>query len=957
MYDAFISYSQRADGRIAKALRSVIQSIGKPWWKLRDLNVYVDSSSLSANPDLWGTIEQALNETRYLVLLASPEAAASRWVDKEVGWWLEHKSRDTLLIALTDGTLNWSLNANDFIWDGQTPLPPCLKSNFRTEPLWVSLVGYRAAYQKATRRNQDFLDRALSLAATIHGRKKDDLYSDELREQRRNLRWVYSAAAVLFIATIASLAASLVAIQERDTALISQSRFLADRSNQQSNSGDDINGMLVALEGLPDVKERRTRPYVAETEISLLSAFLHQKELQVLDAHAGKVYDVAIHSDTGQLVTAYEDGSARLWDLTSGKLLQALERHRGPVVHAAFRPDGRQVVTASDDGTVRLWTIPSTHPEFKSLEGQGSPIKVAKYSPDGTRVFAGDGNGQLMVWESSTGKSIATLLAHNGAITSIEFDRERQRIITSSEDHTARVWDIGQGTPVLAFSLKGHTEKVESALLSPDDRWIVTASADGRAIVWDAQTGGKQFVLGPIPTFVYRAEFSPDSERVLIVSNDGLGRVWNLKSPDKVAYVLKGHDQLVHFGTFSSDGRFIATISQDGTARLWSAFDGSVAAILHGHLDFVSTIAIDQKTNRIVTGSWDGTVRIWAAQTSKAIVLPGHKDKVYRASYSYDGSTIITASEDGSARLWQTQPLQELGSLVAKDSRITDAEFSRDGKYIVTTHDSRDAVIWDAFSRRKIRTLDGHTDVVLKATFSPDSKYVATASRDQTAKIWDVATGQPIKTLRVGTAIVNSVVFSPDGSKVVTADGSNAAIIWDWRRETEIKRILGNGATVYPLAIDPKGKRFAFSSWSFGRNIIQIRNLDTADLVASLDGHSEFIWSLSFDRTGTKLVSASKDGKAVIWDAINFREIGQLAPHSGWVYSAEFDPEGKNVLTSDAQGNIRIWPVPQTVDQLVEAAKESVPRCLTAKQRREIALLETDPPIWCRSKWPNRAMP
>ena len=194
MYDAFISYSQRADSRIARALRSVVQSIGKPWWKLRSLDVYLDASSLTANPDLWGTIEQALSDSRYLILLASPEAAASHWVDKEVSWWLEHKSRETLLIALTDGSLTWSTSSEDFAWDETTPLPPSLKAKFQVEPLWVALNAYRSAPQNATKRNQDFLDRALNLAATIHGRSCGGLLLQALRPISRACRQATSAS-------------------------------------------------------------------------------------------------------------------------------------------------------------------------------------------------------------------------------------------------------------------------------------------------------------------------------------------------------------------------------------------------------------------------------------------------------------------------------------------------------------------------------------------------------------------------------------------------------------------------------------------------------------------------------------------------------------------------------------------------------------------------------------------
>src|SRR5580704_12356866 len=98
LYDAFVSYSHAKDKPIASALQSTIQTLGKPWYRRRALRVFRDDTSLAATPHLWPTIEQALDQSRYLILLASPEAAASPWVNKEVARWLDHKSTDTLLI-------------------------------------------------------------------------------------------------------------------------------------------------------------------------------------------------------------------------------------------------------------------------------------------------------------------------------------------------------------------------------------------------------------------------------------------------------------------------------------------------------------------------------------------------------------------------------------------------------------------------------------------------------------------------------------------------------------------------------------------------------------------------------------------------------------------------------------------------------------------------------------------
>src|ERR1700693_2642317 len=95
LYDAFISYSHAKDKPIAAALQSAIQKLGKPWYKRRALWLFRDDSSLSATPHLWPTIEQALGQSRYLILLASPEAAASHWVCKEVAYWLDTKSAES----------------------------------------------------------------------------------------------------------------------------------------------------------------------------------------------------------------------------------------------------------------------------------------------------------------------------------------------------------------------------------------------------------------------------------------------------------------------------------------------------------------------------------------------------------------------------------------------------------------------------------------------------------------------------------------------------------------------------------------------------------------------------------------------------------------------------------------------------------------------------------------------
>jgi hypothetical protein len=127
-YNAFISYSHAVDGKLAPALQSALHGFARPWNRLRALRVFRDEASLSANPALWASIERALQASAFFILLASPEAARSRWVDREIAYWLRHKPKTNLLIALTDGEAVWDEAAGDFDWNvrpvARAPRPP-----------------------------------------------------------------------------------------------------------------------------------------------------------------------------------------------------------------------------------------------------------------------------------------------------------------------------------------------------------------------------------------------------------------------------------------------------------------------------------------------------------------------------------------------------------------------------------------------------------------------------------------------------------------------------------------------------------------------------------------------------------------------------------------------------------------------------------------------------------------
>src|SRR5215213_7541313 len=111
---AFISYSREESTGLAVALESGLERFAKPWYRLRAVQVFRDDSDLSATPDLRGSIEAELVRCGWFILLASPMAAQSPWVESEVQWWLDHRSVDQIMLVQAAGGIHWDPVENKF---------------------------------------------------------------------------------------------------------------------------------------------------------------------------------------------------------------------------------------------------------------------------------------------------------------------------------------------------------------------------------------------------------------------------------------------------------------------------------------------------------------------------------------------------------------------------------------------------------------------------------------------------------------------------------------------------------------------------------------------------------------------------------------------------------------------------------------------------------------------------
>jgi len=230
-YRAFISYSHAADNRLAPALQSGLSRFAKPWYRLRAMRVFRDTTGLAVTPELWGSIQKALADSDYFILLASVQAAQSKWVEQEVDWWLRNRSASHLLIIWTDGELSWDRAAADFDWTQTTALPQRLEKVFQEEPNYLDLRFAKTSAHLSLREPK-FRDAIARLSATLQGRSLDDMIGEDIQQQRKVLRLVRFAAIGLVMFTLMAGVAAFLAMQARNIA-IGERGVRVDAMNQE----------------------------------------------------------------------------------------------------------------------------------------------------------------------------------------------------------------------------------------------------------------------------------------------------------------------------------------------------------------------------------------------------------------------------------------------------------------------------------------------------------------------------------------------------------------------------------------------------------------------------------------------------------------------------------------------------------------------------------------------------
>jgi WD40 repeat protein/serine/threonine protein kinase len=552
------------------------------------------------------------------------------------------------------------------------------------------------------------------------------------------------------------------------------------------------------------------------------------------------------------------------------------------------------------------------HLNLATLRGHTSYINSVAVSPDGRRIVTASNDHTARVWDAATGRQLLMLIGHTNGLSCAAFSPDGKWITTGSGDKSVRVWDAVTGLE--RFKHLGHELGVTWVAFSPDSLRIVSASHDGTAKVWEAPTDREPLTFRGHGSDVLCAAFSPNGARIITGGVDRRTRIWDATSTEEL-HKIEGHTDSILSVQFSGDGKRVLTGSLDGTARVWDSESGWNPTTILNVGAPVSAAVFSPEGRRIVTGSYDSLATVWdAASGARLLNIGADSMAVMSVAFSPGSEWIVTGGGEGDAKVWEASTDQQSIVLRGNDSPVLAVDFSLDGQRIVTGGGNYDALatpikesgqVWDTASGRKLFKLEGHKAGISSATFSPDGRWILTGSGDQTARLWSAVNGQEVRKFEGHTGIVYSVAFSANSQRIVTGSADRTAKMWDLDTGQVRFDMEGHIAEIRTVAISPNGHWIATGDWE-GTVIIwdaihrrKERSLTHSHLVKTL--------GLAFSPDSQRLVACGWPRSAMVWNVASGQCLFELRGHRSPVNSPAFSPDGRRIVTSSWDRCAKLW--------------------------------------------------
>jgi WD40 repeat protein len=527
---------------------------------------------------------------------------------------------------------------------------------------------------------------------------------------------------------------------------------------------------------------------------------------------------------------------------------------------------------------------------------------AASFSPDGKLLLLAWGSKSAQLRDADTGQVIRQF-THASVVYHAAFSSDGRYVVTSSQDGTARVWDVTTGKQ--AGAALEHSAFVAWSQFSSDGAKLLTVSARHDVQLWDWRNGRPLAPLIPRRSELYHASLSADGSTILTTAWSGYAHLYDATSSRLMSQVQQSGG-LVD-ATFSPDGHSVATACADGNAWIFPLGDVLERPMVLPQGNHIEQIAYDGKGRIFAVAGRGGLVRVWDLSPPESGVrrLAGNDVQWVEFDASGNRALVLSTRSRSSLGVYDVKSATLVSSATLKSNEARAARFSPDGDRIAAFGGTPSVLLFDVDSGRRLRRLT-HRRNVYDALWSLDGKLIFTAAGAAGVHAWDTATGA-VRLSFTNSSSVRAIALSVDGAHLAIACEDKTVEIRNSSTGWSVGRTLASGARIHQIGFSPDSKLLAISSDAQGHGVVEIRNVASGELIGEPLVHRDTVGALEFSRDSGFLATGCDDHTARVWNTKTGAAVSPWLPQDFEIMQVCFSPDSYRLLTRARRGGVRLW--------------------------------------------------
>jgi WD40 repeat protein len=335
-------------------------------------------------------------------------------------------------------------------------------------------------------------------------------------------------------------------------------------------------------------------------------------------------------------------------------------------------------------------------PSSVELKGHKQAVTNVALSKDGSRIVTSSLDGSARIWNGSDGKEIGVFEYHDAATTDVAFSPTSDLLAVSSDDGSISLWDTSRKS--LVGTLVGHKQAVKAISFNPTGTYLASIASDYSVKIWNVET--------KLPILSVQAESSFLSHAFAVSWNAAGNRLltmgaqvqlWNVEAlnsadDNSITEVKAKNLEVIldpHDASFSSDGSKVIVAGFTLGPLVVDSSTGGDVATPFGPSSPAIAAAFQPAGALLAIGYYDGSTWVQTLDRNKpANILGGHEGPIWKVRFNHEGSRFATASFDGSVIVYSNSltndGMRPRVVLRGHKAGVYDFAFSRDGGMVVT---------------------------------------------------------------------------------------------------------------------------------------------------------------------------------------------------------------------------------------------------------------------------------